>query len=242
VRDSVHLSASKLNECEDKYGKAVVVFGDSHAMNLYNIYALSNKHPFLIGISQGGCRPHDGEELCHYGALPNFFRQHNGLISYVVFHQSGSYFIADSQGKLDSQKAFEGQFSGFNKLNLEKTVNYLNELRGATNVDVLWVGPFMEYRRDTSRFKRFQDLMSLNPFAIEIFSNLEEVILKVLMEKDFTAYISFKDVYNVPSTVLVNGCFLYRDVDHYSRCGEQLIADSTDWNKNSTIVQSLLMR
>jgi len=242
VKNPANLTASKLDECADIYGKAVLVFGDSHAMNLYNIYALSNRHPFLIGISQGGCRPHDGEKVCHYEVLPDFIIKNDRLISYVIFHQSGSYFIKDSQGKLDSQKAFDGDFAGFDKLNIDRTINYLNKLILDTNSNVIWVGPFPEYRRDTSRFKRFEDLLTLNKTSVDIFSSLEAVIFAELIKKDFNAYVSFKDFYSVPNAVLVNGCFLYRDVDHYSRCGEQLIADRTDWDNNSVIVRTLFTR
>ena len=42
VRDTKNIDARIVEECFEKHGKAVVVLGDSHAMNLFNIISRSN--------------------------------------------------------------------------------------------------------------------------------------------------------------------------------------------------------
>ena len=45
---------ARYDKCTEEYGKAVIVLGDSHAMDLYNSLAMSSTADFLVGVSGGG--------------------------------------------------------------------------------------------------------------------------------------------------------------------------------------------
>jgi peptidoglycan/LPS O-acetylase OafA/YrhL len=85
-----HALRTRILSCAAKYGKAVVVIGDSHAMNIYNAFAKSDVLPFLVGISQGNCRPHDNFSYCHYDAFDDFLSKHGESVGTILFHQSGA--------------------------------------------------------------------------------------------------------------------------------------------------------
>jgi len=209
---------------QKKYGKALVVLGDSHAMNLFNIISYSNTYPFIIGISKGGCRPHSDRPDCHYNDFQNFVVDNKDLIALIVFHQSGSYFIKDKSGSVDSQIAFLGQFGGFEIENIIKVKSYLKKLNSETKIQVLWIGPFLEYRWNPHKKLFSSDLQSVNPVSLDLFKELDQTIKNSIGNLSSFHFASFSSLFFEPTQYFVDGCFVYRDSDHYSKCGEQVIS------------------
>ena len=75
----------KLRTCEKKLGYgATVVLGDSHALNVFNALAKVEFNPFLVGLSQGGCRPHDVVAACHYDDFTELIAQEAGLVKFCA--------------------------------------------------------------------------------------------------------------------------------------------------------------
>jgi len=60
IRDSNFTKSfvKKFQDCLKKYKSFIFVLGDSHATDLFNVIAHETSHPFVVGISAGGCRPH----------------------------------------------------------------------------------------------------------------------------------------------------------------------------------------
>src|SRR5690606_4012405 len=150
VRNTKFLDMESLDGCRQKYGKALIVLGDSHAMNLFNIISYSDVYPFIIGVSQPGCRPHNDDVDCHYRDFDVFLKNNKSIVNFLIYHQSGSYFIKDRLGNVDSQLAFMGGFGGFDFGNIFKIKSYLNNLAADHKVKILWIGPFMELRWNPS--------------------------------------------------------------------------------------------
>ena len=46
----------KILECEKKYGKGILFFGDSHAKDLFNSYQYTSQREFIIGLSANFCQ------------------------------------------------------------------------------------------------------------------------------------------------------------------------------------------
>ena len=231
VRDTKNIDARIVDECFEKHGKAVVVLGDSHAMNLFNIISRSNAYPFLIGVSQGGCRPHNNRADCHYNNFDQFSQENLQIIDFIVYHQSGSYFIADKFGRVDSQAAFEGDFGWFDDENIEKVVNYLGKLQKLTGSKVIWIGPFLEFRRKPTEVMLTLDVHNVNPSSIELFEKLDNLLSDKLNVVKELPYVKFDSLFFEPKKSFHDGCFVFRDTDHYSLCGEKLISKSV--NKDS---------
>ena len=224
VRNTKLIESEKINRCREKHGRAIVVLGDSHAMHLFNIISYSAHTPFIIGVSQGGCRPHDDKSYCHYGDFDEFLSKGKAFVDLLIFTQSGSYFIKDKSGRVDTQSAFTGNFDSFETQNIVKVKSYLNELSRRHNLNVLWVGPFLEFRWNPSQKLFTKEIYSVNPNSKILFGKLEETISTSLRQESNFKYVSYGSLFYEPSKSFEGNCFMFRDVDHYSKCGEKLIS------------------
>ena len=99
AKDVGDLSSAEFDKCSKLFGGPLVVLGDSHAMNIFNIFAQSNTYDFVIGLSQGGCRPHSPSSSCHYDSAADFLREIAPTKPIVVYHQASSYFFTDQNGR-----------------------------------------------------------------------------------------------------------------------------------------------
>ncbi|QJW84102.1 hypothetical protein HK414_09945 [Ramlibacter terrae] len=91
---SPHVTAQaqeRFRRCTANGAKALVVLGDSHAMNIYNALARVQAAPVIVGFSQAGCHPYGPAKDCHYREFEAFAAANAGAIDRVVYHQSGSY-------------------------------------------------------------------------------------------------------------------------------------------------------
>ncbi|MCB1969255.1 MAG: acyltransferase [Geminicoccaceae bacterium] len=224
VRDTRYLDRRKLEDCRERYGKATVILGDSHAGNVYNILANSKDAKFLIGVSRGGCRPYDRDPKCQYRSFEKFLRNEGSMISKVIFHQSGSHLVLDSRGREDNQKAFEGKFRKFSARNIDRIMSYLSGLARNHDVGVVWLGPFLEYRFDPDDIVVSADREFVNPNSVTIFRNLEKFLKKKIGAETSFSYVKFADIFPQPRSAIVGDCLIYRDKDHYSNCGERFLS------------------
>ena len=180
-----------------------------------------------MGISQGGCRPQLNKPTCPYNAFDKFLETHKNNIKYIIFHQSGSYFVADKRNRVDSQLAFmKGEPAHVRRDYIRAAAAYVAKLN--KQVKTYWAGPFVEARvisRDLAEMA-FQDKFLMNPKSIFIFHKLEPYIKSVISREKYKfRYISLNDWMGLNRGFLrVGDCITYRDTDHFSRCGEILLA------------------
>lgn len=227
VRNSSDLDLQKYATCSTKYGKPLLVLGDSHAMNLYNIIAESGEFKHVIGVSQGGCRPNENKPSCHYDAFESFMGIHSNNIKRIIYHQSGSYFIKDASGKVDSKRAFEGRFSGFDMTSIQLVLNYLEALAAKHKVEVTWIGPFTEYRNRPLTVIGATRAREVNPVSVAIFADLNRVLEDAARRSIHIQFTPFGQIFYEPYYAFDSECFMFRDADHYSRCGERVIAEKS---------------
>jgi peptidoglycan/LPS O-acetylase OafA/YrhL len=226
VRDTKNIDKSKLKRCTEKHGKAIVMLGDSHAMNLFNIFSYTSAYDFTIGVSQGGCRPHNNLDRCHYNNFDKFAVENSDIIDLIVYHQSGSYFIRDDRGRVDSQDAFEGKFGGYATDNIDKVIVYLQNLAENTGAEILWIGPFLEYRRVPIKELLNETIKTVNPQSVKLFTDLERLLNSKMSSLQAIDYSSFNTLFLEPRESFNGDCFMFRDTDHFSKCGELIIARS----------------
>ncbi|MDC3129276.1 acyltransferase [Paracoccaceae bacterium] len=224
VRDPTFLNMPNIESCNKKYGKAIIVLGDSHAMNLFNIVSYSDLYPFVIGVSQGGCRPHNNKKECHYDAFEVFLEANYNVIDLVLYHQSGSYFIKDIYGRVDSGAAFNGEFLNYATNNIMKVKNYLRKISSEANIKVLWVGPFLEFRWRPQQQIFSNKIYKANPTSVTLFEGLEGKIYSAVSDEKGFSYERYSNLFFEPQVSFVKNCFVFRDKDHYSKCGEKIIA------------------
>ena len=101
------VARSRFAACAERLGSAMVVLGDSHALNIYNSVAKSGVREFVVGMARPGCRPGGESHRCHYGWVAEFLQENRQHVSLVVYHQSGSYLFVDEKGRPDSMDAFK---------------------------------------------------------------------------------------------------------------------------------------
>lgn len=211
--------------CADRYGQASIVIGDSHAQNIHRaLHDSDYGGHFLIGLIRPGCRADNLRVLCPYAQLLRFVEEHRERVGQLVYHQSGSYLIADGRGRLDSDAAFAAPGAYALRLDEAKALmHYLDRL--AEFVPTVWLGPFAEARVDIAQ-PPSDGLLRMNPVSLKAFAELDAALRSATDEREsHWRYLSMLEVTPMNEDFLVQGeCLTFKDRDHLSPCGEQLVA------------------
>ena len=216
---------SRFLKCHSKFGRAIVVLGDSHAMNIYNALFLATRSDFFVGISTGGCRPNTQLDSCHYDDFERFLKTSPNSIKEVNFHQSGSYLISDRRGSVDTNLAFKSQDSyRIVDDDIQFLLRYLNDM--GRDVATTWIGPFPELRVQPTWIQVKANQVKPNPIVKKAFLDLEKEIKFYLKKENNTfRYVSLSGILGYRQfEYKVKSCILFRDIDHWSRCGEEIFS------------------
>lgn len=218
---------TRFSNCAALHGPAVVVIGDSHAMNVHNaLHGAGFGQPFLVGLIKGGCRAENLRASCPYAEFERFARHQRAVIRQVVYHQSGSYFIADPQGKVDSGAAFAkpGSYT-LRSDHADRAMSYLDRL--AETVPTVWLGPFAEARVDLAKPAGRDGALKMNEVALQAFGGLDRELQSVAqLQRPKWRYVSMLAIVPMDRDFLVQGdCLTFQDADHLSACGEGLVGE-----------------
>jgi hypothetical protein len=217
---------NRFTACAHSYGKATLVLGDSHAMNVYNAFAKADIKNFVVGVARAACRPHANFPNCHYNAFTDFVQRNRSNIELVIFHQSGAYLIRDLEGTVYYDSPFKNDISQFelHTPNIRGTTTYLEHL--SRYVNVIWLGPFIEARVRFTDPGRFNKGFKLNEKSFVLFSKLDRDLQSFLSGKsEKFRYVPFSEVIEINlDFLLVGDCLTFRDADHFSGCGEMIVA------------------
>jgi hypothetical protein len=215
----------RFDDCYGKYGKATVILGDSHALNIYNAYHLVTSSNFLVGLAKGGCRPGQESQECPYRDFLEFLKSHHGSIGEIVFHQSGSYLIFDSRGNADSSLAFKEAVDGggytIDIRSIRKVSMYLEQLAGFA--PTTWLGPFTEGRFEPTYWNLIFNPLELPHRNKRIFMELDNTIESTLLdERRKFRFISLNSFLSESQdSGRQKDCIIWRDQDHWTFCGEK---------------------
>jgi peptidoglycan/LPS O-acetylase OafA/YrhL len=217
----------RLAGCRQRFGPALIVLGDSHAMNVYNILVRGHVSAFIAGIVQAGCRPHRNDKNCQYDGFDDLLARRRTDIGTVIFHQSGSYLLQDVTGRVDSDRAFESDAPyRLDRANLASIVAYLTRLQAS--VHTVWLGPFTEGRQDFRNMR----VLRIGPFvreqSLRQFAALDHDLReRAASERWPFRYVSLVEMLDVRrESMKVGSCLVFRNADHFSVCGEAWAAPS----------------
>ena len=216
---------SRFLKCHSKFGRATVVLGDSHAMNIYNSLFLTTRSDFFVGISTGGCRPNTQSDPCPYDEFERFLKSSPNSIKQVIFHQSGSYLISDERGDVDTNLAFKSQDSyRIVDEDIQFLIRYLNDM--GRDVATTWIGPFPELRVELTWIQVKANQVKPNPIVQKAFLDLEKQIIFYLKKENHKfRYVSLSGILGYRQfEYKVKSCILFRDIDHWSTCGEEMFS------------------
>jgi peptidoglycan/LPS O-acetylase OafA/YrhL len=228
---------ARFKACAERYGKAVLVLGDSHGMNLYNSLYRAGFSKFLVGLVEGGCRPHGDLAQCHYDETYSFIKENRARISRILFHQSGSPLIDTNEKRrskiskaiLDQPENSLMRVAFEFSVESEKILIIAEYLSGLARLaDVVWIGPQTESRVD---FRNIEELvfngLKISERNIRTFATLDLGIQAVLKQQGIgLEYFSLTNALKIDSDFLLVGqCLTYRDGNHFSVCGEKIVGE-----------------
>ena len=138
------------DRCAEKHGRALLVIGDSRAIDLYNAIATNSAYPFIAGVSRGRCRAHvelEKRSRCpgQYEDLLTFVSQRPANISLIVYTQAGTPLYTGKMTEFTRQDQLSLGAIG-------EVVAYLKQLQERSGVTVLLVGPMPPIAVDPQRF------------------------------------------------------------------------------------------
>ncbi len=220
----------KLIECYKKHGNGLIILGDSHAMNLYNLTYSHSKENFIFGLSNGGCRAHDSVG-CHYSKFHEFLKnqklsnnsEFDISLFKIVYVQSGSYLFLDPQKKLKNRGLFRADKVreydlDYNDIsNLEKYIISISK-----HTEVIWFGSRIEPSIDPKKILKngCRKNIFLKKNIEKNFLKLDNFIKKISLNKNYK-YISQIDAINFNDKNDLFSCseIFWRDGDHFSVSG-----------------------
>lgn len=211
-----------LDYCRKKYGRAIQIIGDSHGLVLYDIISKSGVGKFVINWARPTSRPQSGIHG-QYTEVLEFSRKNAKYISRVLYMQSGSYLLEDQFGRVDSAESFrEGASFKISESNVIRTFDYLQEL--SRHVEVVWIGPYVESRINPDNPQNWYREKVIPNHIVEVFSQLD-LDLATMARLQNVNYISSQPYFQFENNrILVGDCTVWRDQDHWSKCGRELLA------------------
>ena len=211
---------TKLNECYEKFGSAFVLVGDSHGMNLHNILVQSDVFPFILSFVDGGCRLHAGLDCVPREYLGSISK--DGLLDKVVYHQAGKYFFKEQVREHLHYDKFSPSLQ-----DTEKVVTGLAELARDIDATIIILGPFYELNENPAVYVGRPSVAL--PIAIKRnFAKVDELLVELTANAMDLSHIAFNQVFDYSWDIISEDCFIYRDKNHLSTCGEKLISERID--------------
>lgn len=139
----------RILDCREKHGRGIAVVGDSHAIDLFGAIGSVMNGSFLVGVTQGYCRPHSPAPYCQYDRFREFISNNDGVFRKVIFEQTARTLLLDEDGKGVTSATFLARPKSesfpaltVNHDNIVKVRDYLLGL--AEYTDVTWLGPRIE--------------------------------------------------------------------------------------------------
>jgi len=217
----------KFNKCK-LANNALLIIGDSHAMDLYNMAFLNSKNPFIVGISSPGCRVHSYKPSCSYEDLLKFVNQNHNYIDLIYYNQAGFYLL-ENNGSSITRSDFQNQnietFSVFTE-RVRKIYDYLQKF--PSSVEVKYVGSWVEphIHPNTISIANYENVNDLNPKIISLFLDLDREASSLSNEYLTIEYITTLDFYQLNSDNYIFNVekneIYFSDLDHFSTQGESL--------------------
>ena len=223
---------TRIIECREQHGKGLLVLGDSHAIDLFGVIASREEHLFLVGVTQGGCRPHDNHSYCHYDRVLEFITENPDTFELVIYEQAGFYLLREDNGDKGSRKMFSSL--GINEPvanivvdeeHIHLTSQYLAQVSEV--VDVNWFLPRAEPHISQEVILRngcaFE--YSYRPNLYETFISLDNYIGSLISSysSDRLRTVSQNEMFqfNFPSDFINCSTVYWSDGDHLSTSGEE---------------------
>jgi peptidoglycan/LPS O-acetylase OafA/YrhL len=220
--------ADRFTDCFRKYGKGLIVLGDSHGADMFNAIKATAGRPFVFGVAHGGCRPHTPDKNCPFDDFRDFLSKHGDAVEAVIYTQAGFYLVQDSRGvpgnrdffKLRSVPVYEP-----NAAFVDRVVHYLRSLTPYARV--VWVGPRIEPHLNALKLKTLAMTCTLSRIEVpdnteRTFKKLDDFIRRRVAGATRITYVSTIDAVAFDEGRDLYDCnsVYWSDGDHWTTAGE----------------------
>ena len=230
IRNLTPESESRLETCASNFGSGTLILGDSHAIDLFGMVSSRFNNDFIVGITSGGCRVWNDEELCQYANVKKFITEHNYIFNHVIYEQAGFYLLLDENGDKGSRYMFDklaltDVVDGIDVdvAHVDIVTNYLSEL--SEFVPITWFGSrFEPHFTDKQILENTCDFnFKLRDGQHAVFDDLGQYINTQVDTLPNVKYVSQNKTINYQFPVDLMSCenIYWSDVDHLSSIGEE---------------------
>lgn len=217
----------KIQTCAARHGPAVVVLGDSHAIDVFSALSRLSAARFLLGVTGGGCRPADAAPTCAYADFAELVAARPALISQILFVQSGSYLLLGPDGRAGSRQlitriaasdpvpAFATDTAAITTL-----IAYLDRL--GADVPILMLAPRIEPHISPALVLRAgcTAAFALRPGQAQVFRHLDETLAAASAGTRVTYVPLSAQPFDMASDFMTCATLFWSDGDHWSASGE----------------------
>lgn len=219
---------AQIRACASRHGPATVVLGDSHGIDMFNALKLASRTPFLLGVTNGGCRPAENNAACPFGAFLALVQAEPQLFRHILFVQSGAYLLLGPDGREGSRQLFTRAplhkampAFGVNRAAQDAIETYLRALH-ASGVPVLWLSPRIEPHIAANRVLRSgcTTAPALRPGQLEVFERLDRSIAEAAGRAGVEHVPLSAYGFDIRQDFMTCQSIFWSDGDHWSRSGE----------------------
>ena len=220
---------SSIQACSKKYGKGIILLGDSHSLDIFNILVNQESYPFIINLRQIGCKPEKSLNGCNLSILQHLLKEESDKLEKLIFVNAGFWNLINERGaevtRSDFAKLASTEIVRFspNIPRIVSTVNYLTMY--SKFLDITWLAPRAEPHIDLGMFlkKGCDSHWKYRPNQVETFRGIEEVIKKENESQGSALKIKSQiNMLNLDLAEDFSDCksLFWTDSDHFSAYGE----------------------
>lgn len=219
---------ARIRACSADFGPGIVVLGDSHGIDLFNALKSVGTQPFLLGITNGGCRPAEADADCPFDDFVALITAQPQLFSQVLFVQAGAYLLTGPDGREGSRQLFTRASAhqplpdfGVNIMALSRISDYLRQIV-VTQVPVLWISPRIEPHISANRILRrgCAAAPELRPGQARAFERLDTRIAEAAATIGAAHLPLAAYGFDIKQDFMSCDAIFWSDGDHWSTAGE----------------------
>jgi peptidoglycan/LPS O-acetylase OafA/YrhL len=221
-------TVARFDECSVRYGRALLIVGDSHARDMHNALVANSKRAFIFTLSNIIFWPHSYVDDRVSADIANFVSTHRNRIERLFYAQAGFYLVAGQVGEAGRRSLFQRSsvpLYPLFELGIGRVTTMLSRL--SEDVPVTWLGPWVEPHLNIVEVRRRAVACEL-PAGSLLQKNVAANFLRLdadLKRASAAAgvdYISVADAIAFDSSKDLYSCdaVYWSDGDHWSSAGE----------------------
>jgi len=216
-------SENRIIDCFRKYGPGILVFGDSHATNLYQSIVKNSENQninFIVGITKNGCHLPKFDSDCPYSNLLDFVSNNPTIFNSLIYEKAGYLMLKFHKGR-EKLRHSNSKEAEINIKTINGVIDYLEKISKYSSVT--WFGPRIEpiIGKKELLNKTCDGVFILTDSQIKSYTKLDGFLIRKLTNSDIN-YISQNKSYNFSFPHDFGNCdgLYWFDENHFSPLGE----------------------